>query len=213
MTLWASRPGRIASSKRDFKKVLLRRKRTNHARRPTRIFDAAGQLPARLTAEQAAWVLDCQEHDIPALVAAKLLKPLGNPPPNGIKYFATADLLEAGEDRPWLLRMSAHLYQHWQHKNTHQKELAANRETSWPGDRAISTPFPFRRRKGRTAFWPARADKSPETRLWRGAWGRRKSPKNKRRLSPETQPPLFSSGNHWRQAGRLPFVVLKRSAR
>ncbi len=35
-----------------------------------------GQLPARLTAEQAAWVLNCQVHDIPALVAAKLLKPL-----------------------------------------------------------------------------------------------------------------------------------------
>jgi len=35
-----------------------------------------GQLPARLTAEQAAWVLNCQVHDIPALVTAKLIKPL-----------------------------------------------------------------------------------------------------------------------------------------
>jgi hypothetical protein len=42
-----------------------------------------GQLPARLTAEQAAWLLNCQVHDIPALVAAKLIKPLGNPPQNG----------------------------------------------------------------------------------------------------------------------------------
>ena len=58
-----------------------------------------GQLPARLTAEQAAWVLNCQPHDIPVLVAAKLLKPLGNPPANGIKFFATADLLEAVKDR------------------------------------------------------------------------------------------------------------------
>ena len=38
-----------------------------------------GQLPARLTAEQAAWVLNCQRHDVPVLVAARLLKPLGNP--------------------------------------------------------------------------------------------------------------------------------------
>ena len=60
-----------------------------------------GQLPARLTAEQAAWVLNCQVHDIPALVAARLLKPLGNPPANGIKFFATADLLEASQ-RPQL---------------------------------------------------------------------------------------------------------------
>ena len=40
------------------------------------------QLPARLTAEQAAWVINCQPHDVPILVAARLLKPLGNPPPN-----------------------------------------------------------------------------------------------------------------------------------
>jgi hypothetical protein len=66
-----------------------------------------GQLPARLTAEQAAWVLNCQPHDVPALVAAKLLKPLGNPPANGIKFFATADVLEASKDRHWLARMRA----------------------------------------------------------------------------------------------------------
>ena len=65
-----------------------------------------GQLPARLTAEQAAWVLNCQGHDIPALVAAKLLKPLGNPPANGIKYFSTADILEQVKDRNWLVRVS-----------------------------------------------------------------------------------------------------------
>ncbi len=39
-----------------------------------------GQLPARLTAEQVAWVLNCQAGDIPILVMARLLKPLGNPP-------------------------------------------------------------------------------------------------------------------------------------
>ena len=88
-----------------------------------------GQLPARLTAEQAAWLLNCQSHDIPALVAAKLIKPLGNPPQNGIKFFATADLLEASKDRHWLARMSATIYQHWQKKNSRQKELAVNGET------------------------------------------------------------------------------------
>jgi hypothetical protein len=87
-----------------------------------------GQLPARLTAKEAAWVLNCQVHDIPALVAAKLIKPLGNPPPNGIKYFATTELLEARKDRHWLERMSATIYQHWQKKNARQKELAVNGE-------------------------------------------------------------------------------------
>jgi hypothetical protein len=88
-----------------------------------------GQLPARLTAEQAAWLLNCQAHDIPALVAARLIKPLGNPPQNGTKFFATADLLEAGKDRHWLARMSATIHQHWQRKNARQKELAVHGET------------------------------------------------------------------------------------
>jgi hypothetical protein len=83
-----------------------------------------GQLPARLTAEQAAWVLNCQPHDVPALVAARLLKPLGNPPVNGIKYFATADLLEQIKDHNWLVRVSATICQHWQKKNA-RKHLAA----------------------------------------------------------------------------------------
>jgi len=87
-----------------------------------------GQLPARLTAEQTAWLLNCQVHDIPALVAAKLIKPLGNPPQNGIKFFATADLLEASKDRQWLTRMSATIYQHWQKKNSRQKSQVANGE-------------------------------------------------------------------------------------
>ena len=82
-----------------------------------RFLNLLGQLPARLTAEQAAWVINCQQHDIPALVAAKLIKPLGNPPANGIKFFATADVLESSKDRNWLVRVSATIYQHWQKKN------------------------------------------------------------------------------------------------
>jgi hypothetical protein len=85
-----------------------------------------GQLPARLTAEQAAWVLNCQPHDIPALMAAKLLKPLGNPAQNSIKFFATADLLELTKDRAWLARVSTTIYQHWQKKNFRLKETTAN---------------------------------------------------------------------------------------
>ncbi len=80
-----------------------------------------GQLPARLTAEQAAWVLNCQPHDIPVLVTARLLKPLANPAPNSVKFFATADLLEQIKDRNWLVRVSAAIYQHWHAKNARKK--------------------------------------------------------------------------------------------
>jgi hypothetical protein len=81
-----------------------------------------GQLPARLTAEQAAWVINCQPHDLPALIAAKLVKPLGNPPANGIKFFATADLLEQMKDRAWLVRVTNAIYQCWQKKNAKQHQ-------------------------------------------------------------------------------------------
>ena len=77
----------------------------------------SGQLPARLTAEEAGWMLNCQPHDVPVLVAARLLKPLGNPAHNSIKYYATADVLELGKDRNWLMRMTAAVNQHWHNKN------------------------------------------------------------------------------------------------
>jgi hypothetical protein len=85
-----------------------------------------GQLPARLTAEQAAWVLNCQTHDVPILVAARLLKPLGNPRPNAIKFFATAELLELAKDRAWLVKVTNAVNLHWQRNNAGKKngELA-----------------------------------------------------------------------------------------
>ena len=87
-----------------------------------------GQLPARLTTEQAAWVLNCQSHDIPALVAARLLKPLGNPPANGIKFFATADLLEATKDRNWLVRVTSTINLHWHNKNARKRSQTSPAE-------------------------------------------------------------------------------------
>src|SRR5437764_15247267 len=88
-----------------------------------------GQPPARLNVEQAAWVLNCQAHDVPILVSSRLLKPLGNPPPNGIKFFATADVLELIKDRSWLAKMTNTVNQHWRHQNARRKRIPAeNRE-------------------------------------------------------------------------------------
>jgi hypothetical protein len=80
-----------------------------------------GQSPARLTAEQAAWVLNCQTHDVPILVAARLLKPLGNPAPNAIKFFATSELLELVKDKAWLVKVTNAVNQHWQKNNAAKK--------------------------------------------------------------------------------------------
>lgn len=87
-----------------------------------------GQMPARLTVEQAAWVLNCQQHDVPILVAARLLKPLGNPLPNSIKFFAAADVLELTKDRSWLVKATMTINQHWQQKNARQRKRALEAE-------------------------------------------------------------------------------------
>ena len=81
-----------------------------------------GQLPARLTAEQAAWVLNCQAHDVPILVMARLLKPLGNPQPNSVKYFAAVEVLELTKDRAWLAKVTNALGQYWKQKNRRKRE-------------------------------------------------------------------------------------------
>jgi hypothetical protein len=84
-------------------------------------------LPARLTAEQTAWVLNCQPYDVPVVVAARLrlLKPLGNPQPNTVKYFASVEVLELAKDRAWLARMTNAVNQHWQRKNAAKKTEAS----------------------------------------------------------------------------------------
>ena len=87
-----------------------------------RFLTLLGQLPARLTAEQAAWVLNCQPHDVPILVAARLLKPLGNPPPNSVKFFAANEVLEQAKDRTWLAKVTNTLNQHWQNRNAAKRK-------------------------------------------------------------------------------------------
>jgi hypothetical protein len=73
--------------------------------------------PARLTSENVAWLLGFMAHDIPVLVAKGLLKTIGDPPPNGIKYFATADIEQLKTDRKWLARATSCIHRHWQDKN------------------------------------------------------------------------------------------------
>jgi len=79
------------------------------------------QPPARLTVEQTAHALGFQPNDIPILVRAKLLKPLGNPPSSGIKFFATAEILEHAKDRAWLAKATNAIHWHWRTKNGRRK--------------------------------------------------------------------------------------------
>jgi hypothetical protein len=95
-----------------------------------RFLSLAGQMPARLTVEQAAWLLNCQPHDIPVLVAKRLLKPLGNPPANGTKYFSTLLLLEQTKDTTWLSKMTNAIHDYWRTKNARKKGVSSSPDES-----------------------------------------------------------------------------------
>ena len=77
-------------------------------------------VSARLDAAHTAKLLGFAPHDVPVLVGARLLKPLGNPTPNAPKYFALVDILEHASDREWLNQATKALAKHWQHKNDAQ---------------------------------------------------------------------------------------------
>ena len=48
--------------------------------------------------------------------------PLGNPPPNSVKYFAAREVIEQGKDRTWLAKVTSALNQHWQNKNAAKRK-------------------------------------------------------------------------------------------
>jgi hypothetical protein len=55
---------------------------------------------------------------MPILVAARLL---GHPQRNGIKFFATNELLELAKDKAWLIKVTNPVNQHWLKNNTNKK--------------------------------------------------------------------------------------------
>ncbi|HUB68039.1 MAG TPA: hypothetical protein VL981_11195 [Candidatus Methylacidiphilales bacterium] len=84
-------------------------------------FISVAGLPGRLTAQEAAWVLGFSDHDIPVLVTHRLLRPLGDPPPNGGRYYALPDLEVLRKDAKWLHKASAVLVKHWRIKNADRR--------------------------------------------------------------------------------------------
>jgi len=74
-------------------------------------------LPARLTVEEAAWYLGFAAHDIPVLVANGLLKPLGHPADNTVKFFALAAVEPLRADVKWLSRATDAMLEYWRRKN------------------------------------------------------------------------------------------------
>ena len=56
-------------------------------------------------------------------MTARLLKPLGNPSQNSVKFFAAVDVLELLRDRSWLHKMTQVINQHWQQQNARKRAV------------------------------------------------------------------------------------------
>lgn len=80
-------------------------------------------IAARLNVETTAKRLGFQAHDIPVLIKAKLLKPLGNPMPSSPKYFASCLIEELARDVAWLDKATRAVSRHWKCKNQQRKTL------------------------------------------------------------------------------------------
>ena len=74
-------------------------------------------VPARLDSTQAAWFLGFEPREIPRLVTAGLLKPLGHPARNSTKFFATETLEQFRRDEKWLARASDAIASYWRERN------------------------------------------------------------------------------------------------
>lgn len=75
------------------------------------------RLPARLDIMETAALLGFREHDIPVLVRAKLIRPLGNPVQNSVKYFSSTAIETLGKDEVWLSRATILVGKHWKERN------------------------------------------------------------------------------------------------
>ena len=91
-------------------------------------FLALPSLPARLNALEAAWYLGFKTHEITILVGVDLLKPLGHPPANTPKFFATESLAELRNNQKWLEKATDAISAYWRRKNG-QKRAGRNRRT------------------------------------------------------------------------------------
>ena len=79
----------------------------------------------------------CPVAALPTLGSSCLLKPLGNPPLSGVRFFSTADMLEVSRGRAWLVKMTSAVSQHWQRQNVRRKGGFAS--TSLNGQSAVGS--------------------------------------------------------------------------
>jgi hypothetical protein len=96
---------------------------SDYERRQRRLLTAA-RLPARLTVPDVAILLGFAEKDIPELVKAKLLQPLGKPVRNATKHFAAVQILNCAQDLKWLAKATDAMGNYWRTENFKRRQPA-----------------------------------------------------------------------------------------
>ena len=79
-------------------------------------------IRARLDVNATAAALGFMPHDIPLLMRARLLKPLGDPAPNAPKYFARCEVQRYADDVHWLEKATRAVSQEWRAKNKRRRQ-------------------------------------------------------------------------------------------
>ena len=79
------------------------------------------KFPGRIVSEETAALIGFKPHDIPHLVRAKLLKPLGDPNGPFVKYFARDYIIALSQDPIWLAKATAHMQAVWRRKTVARK--------------------------------------------------------------------------------------------
>lgn len=85
-------------------------------------------MAARIPSEEVARLIGFARHDIPILTRAGLLKPLGHPPSNGVKYYSRRTVLALGDNDTWLAKATDAVVRYWARKNGRRRKTTECQE-------------------------------------------------------------------------------------
>jgi len=94
---------------------------------------------AYMTKEKVAKALDIGVHNIPVLVRAGLLKPLGHPQKYCVKKFSRNQLMRHLADETWLDKAAEAIHRHWRKKNAHKRAKQAGNGSVQPNGNPAPT--------------------------------------------------------------------------
>ena len=109
---------------------------------------ATKDLPARLDVTETAKLLGFAVHDLPILMAAGKLTPLGDPAPNAPKWFAAVEMIRLAGDQEWLHKATKELSKFWHNKRVRQQSASPLRRatkrqpTRFPGEKVSPNSSP-----------------------------------------------------------------------